>query len=246
MTERSFAPSSRAPGIATLSRLFPSSKINRVVSIIGLLVASGVAIFAVFFVTSLRDSEVKAIREQLQIPVEAMTHEVQQIAKNADLSLQAVQAAMKTHDSLIDQDAGLRQLLLARVYARTAARKIEIYDAAGKLVVSSDADPPIAVSVADYGFFKRQLAARSNQVIVSGLVPDPIDGQPKIIMSRPIIDPNGAVGGVVAVYIDSDYLQRTFDALHMPRGSAIVVVQRERPAARAKSRDEARRRHPQR
>ena len=63
---------------------------------------------------------------------------------------------------------------------------MEIYDASGKAIASSVADPPPAVSVASEEFFQRQMAAKADQLYVSALIADPLDGTPKIVETRPM------------------------------------------------------------
>jgi PAS domain S-box-containing protein len=206
----------------TIRRSLPIAQLRRVLALVGLLVIGTTAAFTVFFVTSLYDSELRVIRNRLEIPAHSIAHGLGQIAGNADLTLQAVRAAIKDDVGLGDQAPALSQLLFDRAYARSGSQKIEIYDAAGKRIASSMADAAVALSVADLEFFKRQLAATSDQLLVSGLVRDSADGR-NIIISRPIIDGSGVVRGAIANYVDADFVQRLFDSLPMPPGSDIVL-----------------------
>jgi PAS domain S-box-containing protein len=220
----SYSPaSSKARPVAALARLLSAPRLSRVLVVVGLLIVSIAAVFAAFFVTSLHDSELKAIRNRLEIPAQAMAHGLQQIASHADLMMQAIRTAIKNDRPLDDQGPTLQQLLVDRVYARSASQKIEIYDLAGKRIAGSIADPSAALAVTDLEFFKRQATASGDQLIVSGQVHDATDGRMKIVLSRPIIDRDGVARGVIADYVDATYVQQLFDTLPMPHGSVIVL-----------------------
>jgi len=200
-----------------------SVKLSYVFVLVGLLVVATAVALSAFFVTSLYNKEVISIRNRLEFPAQSMMHVVGQIGANADLALRDIQAAIVSGENLDHPSPALQRLLLERTYGRAAARKIEIYDRTGKAIVSTLADPAIPVSVAAFDFFRWQIEGQADRLITSELVADPIDGKPKIIESRPIIDDGGTVRGVVAVYIDADYFQKLFDSLPMPAGSNIVL-----------------------
>lgn len=209
--------------VGPLGRMLRSVKLSYVFVLVGLLVVATAVALSAFFVTSLYNKEVISIRNRLEFPAQSMMHVVGQIGANADLALRDIQAAIVSGENLDHPSPALQRLLLERTYGRAAARKIEIYDRTGKAIVSTLADPAIPVSVAAFDFFRRQIEGQADRLITSELVADPIDGKPKIIESRPIIDDGGTVRGVVAVYIDADYFQKLFDSLPMPAGSNIVL-----------------------
>lgn len=215
-------------GATAPAGLLPSSKLSRVLAAVGLLIVVGAVVFAAFFVISLRDLELKAIRNRLEVPAQALAHVLQSIARNTDLTLRDIQAAIGRGTGNVKSSAELRQILLDNVSSRSAAtNKIEIYDAAGRTIVSSLSNPPPQVSVAAYAFFNRQMAAHDDQLIISKIIADPLNGAAVFIASRPIFDSAGAVRGVIAAYIDTNHIQGVFDSLGMPPGTAIVLFTRE-------------------
>ncbi len=224
MTESSLPP--RASPIfqrlAAIARFLSTTQLSYALVIVALVIVGVAATVAMLSVNSLRDSELKAIRNRLEIPAQAMAHGIWQIANNADLMVQSVRTEIKNERPLGDQGAELTRLLVERVYARSAFQKIEIYDLAAKRIASSVGDSS-AFSAAALDFFKRQAAAVGDQLLVSDLIRDSSDDRAKIVLSRPIIGGNGAVRGVIADYIDAEYIQRLFDSLPMPAGSAIVL-----------------------
>lgn len=207
-----------------VARARPAARLSLALGALGLLLIAAAVSFAAYFVHSLYNIELQSIRSRLQVPAQAVAHVVEAMARNVDLALLDVRATMQ------DGKAGqryslpeLRERMLDRVYARSAAAKIEIYDRDGKAIVSTLSEPPPGVSVARYDFFKQQMAATTDQFLISRFVTDPLDGGPAIIASRPIFDASGTPLGVVAAYFDLQSLQGIFDSLSMPPGSAMTL-----------------------
>src|SRR5580692_11675831 len=142
MADRHSSPSPKA--LIAFARWLMASPLSRVLVIVGLLIVGTATAFTAFFVISLHDSEVKAIRNRLEIPTQATAHGLQQITNHADLMMQAVRTAIRDDRPLIDQGPALEQLLIDRVYARSASQKIEIYDVVGRRIAGSCADPSAA------------------------------------------------------------------------------------------------------
>ena len=212
----------------TRQRWLSRSRLSYVLAAAGLLVISAATGFATYSVVSLYDSEVNSIRNRLQIPAQALAHVVRVITRNTDRTLRDIQVAVAEEQGKPDAAARWRQLMLDHVNARSASTRIDIYDVAGKPVVSSLSDPPPpALSVANLDFFQRQLAAKTDRLLISRIFADPLDGTMTFVASRPLLDAAGAVRGVVAAYFDTNNLQAIFDSLPMPEGSALVLFTRE-------------------
>ena len=192
------------------------------VACLALAIVLGGSVRSVYFVKQLYDGEVESIRNRLEIPAQSMAHVVTEVGDNADHALRDIQAAASGKPFAVVAPT-LRPQLLERVRGKGTARKIEIYDRSGTAVVSTVADPPIAVSVANEDFFRFQMSAKADQVFVSALIADPLDGVPKIVESRPILAGDGSVEGVVAIYLDADTFQRLFDSIPMPQGGSIAL-----------------------
>jgi PAS domain S-box-containing protein len=227
MVDRQSSTSLKAQPLMAFARWLLASPLSRVLVIVGLLIVGTATVFAAFFTAALHDSAVKAIRNRLEIPAQATAHGLQRIASHADLMMQSVRTAIRDDRPLADQGPALEQLLIDRVYARSASQKIEIYDVAGKRIAGSVAGPSAALAVTDLEFFKRQRAAGGDQLIVSDLMHDSTDDRTNIVLSRPIIDRDGVVRGVIADYVDAAYIQQIFDSLPMPAGSVFVVFTRD-------------------
>lgn len=219
---------------ASVSDLSTSKRAKRlaprpghIIALIGGLLVVTAVLGCDYFISSLYDSEVTAIRNRLEIPAHAMAHSVDAIARNADAALRNIQATLENTSGDQFAEEALHQFMLYRDNISIAISRIAIYDAQGKPFLSSVSDPPLKASVAHYDFFRRQAAGNSDQLAVSDLVSDPVDGKPEIVLSRRVVDHAGNFVGVAAVFIDAKYLQNIFDSLDMPAGTSITAFNRD-------------------
>jgi PAS domain S-box-containing protein len=222
------------PAAASVSDSSPPHRANRlpprpahIIALIGGLLVLTAVLGCGYFIASLYESEVTAIRNRLEIPAHAMAHSVDAIARNADAALRNIQTTLESVGNNRFSKEALHQLILYRNNISIAINRIAIYDANGEPYLSSVNDPPHRASVADYAFFRRQAAADNDRLVVSDLVADPVDGKAEIVLSRRIIDRGGKFVGVAAVFIDAQYLQNVFDLLDMPIGTSITAFNRD-------------------
>ena len=220
-------PIDASPSSPNRRRTGLSLRPSQTIAIIGVLVVVTAVSLCSYFVVSLYDSEVNAIRNRLEIPAHAMAHSTEAIARNADSALRNIQATLRDADRGKLADGALHQIILYRDNISVAISRIAIYDADGVPFLNSASEAPTRGSVADYDFFRHQRAATSDELNVSGLIADPVDSKPEIILSRRIVDRSGAFAGVAAVFIDAGYLQRIFDSLQMPAGTSITAFNNE-------------------
>lgn len=224
-TAASSAPAS-APSQRQRRKALPPRP-SHIIALIGALLVVTAIFGCSYFIISLYQSEVSAIRNRLEIPAHAMAHSTSAIARNADAALRNIQQALG--DASKDKFAAeaLRQVLYYRNSISVAVNRIAIYGPDGKPILSSVNDPPAKGSVANYDFFRRQAAGSSDGLLVSDLVPDPVDGKGEIILSRRVVDGAGNLLGVAAVFVDAGYLQQIFDSLQMPEGASITAFNRD-------------------
>ena len=200
---------------------------DQLIVLIGALLLLAAPLVSGYFITSLYQSEVTAIRNRLEIPAHAMSHSTSAIARNADSALRNIQSVLQRTASDKFAAEALHQTIAYRDNIRVAINRIAVYDRSGTPFLNSTPDTSARVSVADYDFFHRQADAPTDEMLVSDLVPDPVNGTPEIIMSRRLIDPNGDFVGVAAVFIDVGYLQQIFNSLQMPPGTSITAFNRD-------------------
>jgi PAS domain S-box-containing protein len=225
MTDTNPMPSPVPQSPAAFARFLPALNLSRVLVLVGFLVVTAAIVLAAFFISSLYDSELKAIRNRLEIPAHAIAQLTQATARIADLALVDIQVAAVRQDPNLDPRAlaGLQQMLIERDRTSVLIGRIAIYDAAGKLVVDSVPGRTPAISIADCSCFERQIQAPRNEMLISELVADPRDGKETFVASRPLYDHAGKVRGVIAVYLSTKHLQGYLDSLQMPPGTTLTL-----------------------
>ncbi len=225
MTDTNSTPSPMPPPSAAFARFLRPLDLSRALMLVGFLIVSAAVVLAAFFITSLYNSELKAIRNRLEIPAHAIAQLTKATARIADLTLVDVQAAAKRQDPNVSAKAlvDLHQVLMERDRTSVLIDRIAIYDLTGKLIVESAPGRSPSASVAKYGFFARQMKAQHNEVLLSELIADPRDGKETIVASRPLYDQAGEVRGVIAVYLGTARLQDYLDSLQMPSGTTLTL-----------------------
>ncbi len=200
---------------------------DQLIILIGALLVIAAPLVCGYFITSLYQSEVTAIRNRLEIPAHAMSHSTSAIARNADSALRNIQAVLKRTATDEFAAEALHQAIAYRDNVSVAISRIAIYDKNGASFLSSTSDGSVKESIAHYDFFRRQVDAPTDEMRVSDLVPDPVNNVPEIIFSRRLVDANGDFLGVAAVFIDAGYLQQIFNSLQMPAGTSLTAFNRE-------------------
>jgi PAS domain S-box-containing protein len=219
------APSASDSPVPQPRRLSPRP--GHIIALIGALLVATAVLGCSYFITSLYQSEVTSIRNRLTIPAHAMAHSADVIARNADVTLRDIQRTWQATGSDRVADEAFRQMIVYRDSNSVAISRIAIYDTKGMAIETSKSDLPSQGSVAGYDFFRRQLTAPDDQLLVSNLVPDPVDGRPEIILSRRVVDKAGNLVAVAAAFIDAGSLQAMFDSLQMPPGTSITAFNRD-------------------
>jgi PAS domain S-box-containing protein len=197
---------------------------GQIIIVIAALLGVAAPLLCGYFVTSLYQSEVTAIRDRLEIPAHAMSQSTEAIARNADRTLRRIEGAL-LHPAGTFAAEAVTQVARYRESPGIAVSRVAIYDLAG--MPFSPAADPLGGSVAKYKFFQRQLSASDDDMLVSDLVSDPVDGKPSIALSRRIVDNTGNLRAIAAVFVDVAYLQRLFDSLDMPAGTSITAFNRD-------------------
>ncbi len=225
MTDANPIPSPKPLLPAALAHFPPALTISRVMIFVGLLIVGAATVLSAFFITSLYDSELKGVRNRLEIPVHAIAQIMQVTERVADLTLTDVQAAATRQDPSPGMKAlaGLHPMLMERERTGILISRIAIYDAVGKLVVDSTAGQVAVMSVANEPFFQRQMATQRSETLLSDLFADLRTGQETFAATRPLYDHAGTVRGVIAVYLNTRYLQDYFDSLQMPSGTTLTL-----------------------
>ncbi|HWE73168.1 MAG TPA: PAS domain-containing protein [Stellaceae bacterium] len=196
---------------------------DQLILIIGALLLIAAPLVSGYFIATLYQSNVTAIRNRLEIPAYAMSHSTSAIARNADAALRNIQSGLRNTPNDKFTGEALRQTMAYRDNTSVAIDRIAVFDQNGVPVLNSTPDGPAIGSVANYEFFLRQADAATDDMLISDLVADPVSGKPEIIVSRRIVDASGHFRAVAAVFIDVGYLQQIFNSLQMPAGTSITA-----------------------
>jgi PAS domain S-box-containing protein len=215
-----------ASPVARRRRSLLALRPDQLIILIGALLVGAAPLVCGYFVVSLYHSNVTAIRNRLEIPAHAMAHSTGAIARNADAALRNIQTVLQNTPKARLNVEALRQTILYRDGISVAISRIAIYDNKGRVFLNSTGEPPADGSVANYDFFRHQVDAATDAMLVSDLVPDPVDGRPEIVLSRRLTDKAGNFIGLAAVFVDVAYLQEIFDSLQMPLGTSITAFNR--------------------
>ena len=207
--------------------IFRRSKLSRGLIAVGAFIVLAALGLAAAFVASLYRLELEAIHNRLEVPAHALTQVMEAIENSTDLTLREIAARSLARDGAATPIAQLHQFLVDSLPGRPALRRLEIYDSAGKTIASSMSAQAESRSVADEAFFKETIAGPRDRLTIGRLMADPVTQDATVVVSLPVVDAAGVPQGVAAAYLDVKHLQRIFDALPMPSGSAVVLFTRE-------------------
>src|SRR5579875_227158 len=119
----------------------PGLRPGRVIALIGALLVATAMLGCGYFIASLYQSEVTAIRNRLEIPAQAMAHSFDAIVRNADKTLRGVQSALQNRPDAQWGQPVLRERLLNPESLIVAVIRVAVYDAGGNPIISSLRDP---------------------------------------------------------------------------------------------------------
>jgi diguanylate cyclase (GGDEF)-like protein/PAS domain S-box-containing protein len=104
---------------------------------------------------------------------------------------------------------------------------INVFDANGQLVNSSQSWPVPAISIADRSYFKDFAADDRSPVVLLAPLYSRITGGWTTIVARKVVGPNGQFLGVVSRGISPANLESFFESVALGKGSAISLMHRD-------------------
>ena len=104
---------------------------------------------------------------------------------------------------------------------------VDVFDANGQLINSSQAWPLSAINIADRNFFKNFAADNWSPVVQLAPVQSPFTGGWTTVIARKVVGPNGQFFGVVSRSISPANLEKFFESLALGKGSAISLLHRD-------------------
>src|SRR4030088_1239753 len=116
---------------------------------------------------------------------------------------------------------GVHRNLQGAVGALSDVAVINVFDANGQLVNSSQSWPVPAISIADRSYFKDFAADDRSPVVLLAPLYSRITGGWTTIVARKVVGPNGQFLGVVSRGISPANLESFFESVALGKGSAI-------------------------
>ena len=114
-----------------------------------------------------------------------MSHSTSAIARSTDSALRNIQSVLQRTASDKFAAEALHQTIAYRDNISVAINRIAVYDRSGTPFLNSTPDTSARISSRRLRFFHRQADAPTDEMLVSDLVPDPVNGTPEIIMVAP-------------------------------------------------------------
>jgi len=111
--------------------------------------------------------------------------------------------------------------------ASSDAAGINVFDANGQLINSSQSWPVPALNIADRNYFKDFAADDRSPVVQLAPVNSRIAGGWTTVIARKVVGPNGRFLGLVSRDISPANLERFFESLALGKGSAISLTHRD-------------------
>jgi diguanylate cyclase (GGDEF)-like protein len=115
------------------------------------------------------------------------------------------------------------QWLKAKINGSSDVAGVNLFDADGKLINSSEAWPPPDISIADRGFFKAFKSGSSAPVAIELVQSRLFTGHWAIVVARGITGANGEFLGVVTRAIAPETVEQFFASVALGQGAAIAL-----------------------
>jgi diguanylate cyclase (GGDEF)-like protein len=158
------------------------------------------------------------------------------LARHYDRQIEDFEAIQKTVSQqssagITSADAFARQMsgedthlsLRAKITGSSDVAGVNLFDADGKLINSSEVWPPPPVSVADRGFFKAFKSGSAPAPVVIELVQSRFTGRWAIVVAREITALNGTFLGLVTRAIAPETIEQYFASVALGQGAAIAL-----------------------
>ena len=104
---------------------------------------------------------------------------------------------------------------------------INVFDANGQLINSSQFWPVPAVNIADRGYFKEFAADDRSPLVRLAPIKSPLTGGWTTVIARKAVGPNGQFLGLVSRNISPANLERFFESVALGKGAAISMFHRD-------------------
>jgi hypothetical protein len=143
-----------------------------------------------------------------------------------DVVGQLQQAGIASPDVFSGQMATLEwhKVLRARVGANSAIAGVNVFDAEGTLINSSEAWPVPDVEIADRAFFKTFKSGSAVTPVLIELVQSRFSGSWATVIARTVTGPNGEFLGLVTRAITPAHFENFFASVALGEGASITLL----------------------
>ncbi|MDR3469401.1 MAG: EAL domain-containing protein [Xanthobacteraceae bacterium] len=151
------------------------------------------------------------------------------IAVLGDVAAQVRRSGLSTPDSFkreMSTDA-MHDALAAKIVGSSDIAGINVFDASGNLINSSDSWPIGEVNIADRAFFQELQSDAAPDDIAVELVRGRVSGQWSTMMARKITGPDGRFLGFVSRGLSPEQVERFFQSVALGDSASIALLDRD-------------------
>jgi diguanylate cyclase (GGDEF)-like protein len=138
---------------------------------------------------------------------------------------QQVSAGINSADDFAHRMSGedMHIRLKAKITGSSDVAGVNLFDANGQLINSSEAWPPRAINVADREYFNAFKSGSASTPVAIELVQSRLSGRWAIVVARGISGPNGEFFGVITRAIAPETIEAFFASVALGQGAAIAL-----------------------
>jgi diguanylate cyclase (GGDEF)-like protein len=145
------------------------------------------------------------------------------------VALEAKQAGYATPEAF-RRDMSTREMhdaLGAKVLASPDVAGVNVFDADGILINSSENWPIVPITIAERAFFRALKSASDPNEMAIGLVRSQLNGALAVVLARKIVASDGKFLGVVSRAMAPEVVERFFQSLNLGDGATISLIDRD-------------------
>jgi diguanylate cyclase (GGDEF)-like protein len=199
----------------------------------GLFLIVGIAVGTAIMIGSFRERALKNSERQLENTAQLLAVHFEQLLRDFDavqitVSRQ-IQAGIDSPEAFRQQMSGedTHIMLKSKISAYTDLSGINVFDANGQLITSSETWPIADINVADRNYFKAFKAGTASTQTLIELLHSRISHQWSIVVSRAIVSSDGSFLGVISRGIAPANLESFLATVSLAEGEAISIVHRD-------------------
>jgi len=151
------------------------------------------------------------------------------IALMNDVALDVQRSGVSTPEAFrhVMSTAAAHEALAAKIVGASDVAGVNVFDADGALINSSESLPMAGVTVADRAFFRQLASASERTDIAVQLVQSRLSGRLTAVFARKIAGPDGRLLGVVSRGMAPEAIEQFFQSVVLKEGGTIALFDRE-------------------